>query len=81
MRFARWNEGHGKVLSEQVGRVLVELSDGARVWKLIGVNDLEIYEQKRGRPRRHTDKAQKQRAYRERLKENPLRKYQAKNTG
>jgi hypothetical protein len=76
MKLARWNDGSGKVISEQVGRVLVELNDGRRVWKLRGVNDLEIYEQRRGRPRLYSDNAQKQRAYRERVKDNPLRKYE-----
>lgn len=78
MLIAKWNGKQGKVISDQVGRVLVDFGEALPRWLLKGIEGLEIVEQKRGRPRKHSDQAEKQRAYRERKAGKALRKYVSK---
>lgn len=74
MKIARFNGKTGKVVQESVGRVLVQFDDGQH-WILKGIPNLEIEEQFTGRPRKFSTNAEKQRAYRERKKGKPLRKW------
>lgn len=78
MLIAKWNGMQGKVISNQVGRVLVDFGEARPRWLLKGIEGLEIVEQQRGRPRKHEDQASKQRAYRERKAGKALRKYASK---
>lgn len=75
VKWAIWQEQHGKVIEDQVGRVLIDFGDDKR-WIIKGIPGLTILEAQLGRPRRHTDNAAKQRAYRERKKGKALRKYE-----
>jgi len=80
MKLASWQGETGKVISDQVGRVLVDFGD-ARRWLLKGIPGLDLFDQAgRGRPRKHNDPASKQRAYRERKAGKALRKYQKRTT-
>lgn len=67
----------GDILAEQPGRVYVLMNDVIRYrcWLDKSRPDVEFHYQERGRPRKHASDAEKQRAYRERVKGNPLRKY------
>ena len=78
MLIAKFNGKTGKVVSESVGRVLVDFGEARPTWLIKGIPGLEIVEQKRGRPRKHEDQAEKQRAYRERKAGKALRKYASK---
>lgn len=81
-RLAKWQGQVGKVVQEQIGRVLVDFGDSRPYWIIKGLPGLYIYDHKgRGRPAKHQSKADKQRAYRERKKGNPLRKYRLKESG
>lgn len=78
MTFAAWQGKTGKVVQNQIGRVLVDFGDERR-WLLKGIPGLTIFEKnERGRPRAHGDNASRQRAYRERKAGKALRKYQRK---
>lgn len=79
MKFANWHGDIGKVVSEAVGYVVVEFPDKERFRILRGIPGLTLFEQRgRGRPRRHTDNASRQRAYRQRKAGKALRKYERK---
>lgn len=76
MLLVKWQGRTGKVIQENIGRMLVQFDDDQRPrWLLKGIGEV-VYEHKSpGRPAKHEDQAAKQRAYRERKKGNALRKY------
>lgn len=76
MKLATYQGLTGKVLVDQVGRVLVDFGDARPRWLLKGIGDLTVIErQGRGRPPKFASNAEKQRAYRERKSGKALRKY------
>lgn len=69
MRTAIWQGRAGKIVQESVGRVLVDFGDRQQ-WIIKDIPGLTICERSgRGRPRKHTNDADKQKAYRERKKQ------------
>jgi hypothetical protein len=82
MKLAYWQDRVGKVIRDNVGRVLVDFGDARPQWLIKGAPDLILIErQSRGRPPKFATNADRQRAYRERKSGKALRKYTKKREG